>query len=77
MLVQGLCEQKFLEIKEIFNNSFKNLTETGASFSIIQNKKKIISLYGGTTNSQNSPWNKLLLTPSLQVKEFMRLVLQS
>ena len=58
MLVQGLCEQKFLEIKEIFNNSFKNLTETGASFSIIQNKKKIISLYGGTTNSQNSPWNE-------------------
>ena len=58
MLVQGFCEKKFLEIKEIFNNSFKNLTETGASFSIVQNKKKIISLYGGVTNSQNSPWNE-------------------
>ena len=58
MLVQGFCEKKFLEIKEIFNNSFKNLTETGAAFSIVQNKKKIISLYGGVTNSQNSPWNE-------------------
>ena len=46
MPVQGFCEEKFLEIKEIFNNSFKNLTETGASFSIIQNKRKIINLYG-------------------------------
>ena len=58
MLVQGFCEKKFLEIKEIFSNSFKNLTETGASFSIVQNKKKIISLYGGVTNSQNNPWNE-------------------
>ena len=58
MLVQGFCEEKFLEIKEIFNNFFKDLTETGAAFSIIQNKKKIISLYGGVTNSQNSPWNE-------------------
>jgi len=57
MVVQGLCEKKFLEIKEIFNNSFINLTETGASFSVIQNKKKIISLYGGVTNSQNKSWD--------------------
>ena len=37
MLVQGFCEEKFSEIKEIFNSSFKELAETGASFSIIQN----------------------------------------
>ena len=58
MVIQGFCEQKFLEIKDIFSNSFKDVTETGAAFSIIQNKKKIISLYGGVTNSQNSPWNE-------------------
>lgn len=58
MFVQGLCEKKFLEIKEIFDNSFRDLLETGAAFSIIQNKKKIISLYGGVTNSQNTPWNE-------------------
>ncbi len=42
MLAQGLCEERFLEIKEIFNNSFKDLTETGAAFSIVQNKKKLL-----------------------------------
>ena len=78
MLVKGFCEKKFLEIKEIFNNSFEDLAETGAAFSIVQNKKKIISLYGGVTNSQNSHGMKRqLLTPFLRAREFMRLVLQN
>ncbi|AEA81095.1 hypothetical protein SAR11G3_00620 [Candidatus Pelagibacter sp. IMCC9063] len=42
MLVKGFCEKKFLEIKEIFNNSFEDLAETGAAFSIVQNKKKLL-----------------------------------
>jgi CubicO group peptidase (beta-lactamase class C family) len=58
MFVRGFCEQKFLEIKEIFNNFFTNHEETGAAFSIIQNKKKIINLYGGVTDSQNKLWDE-------------------
>ena len=69
MLVQGFCEKKFLEIKEIFNNSFEDLVETGAAFSIVQNKKKIISLYGGVTNSQNSPWNEKTIVNTFSVSK--------
>jgi len=69
MFVQGFCEKKFLEIKEIFNNSFKDLTETGAAFSIIQNKKKIINLYGGVTNSQNSSWNEKTIVNTFSVSK--------
>ena len=69
MFVQGFCEKKFLEIKEIFDNSFRDLVETGAAFSIIQNKKKIVSLYGGVTNSQNSLWNEKTIVNTFSVSK--------
>ena len=58
MLAQGICEDKFLEIKNIFNNLLETKQETGAAFSVIQNKKKIISIFGGSKNSKNEPWNQ-------------------
>ena len=58
MLVKGYCKKEFLAIKEIFEDFFKTNKETGAAFSIIQNKQKIISLYGGTKNSQKDPWDE-------------------
>ena len=58
MLVKGYCKEEFLAIKEIFEDFFKTNKETGAAFSIIQNKQKIISLYGGTKNSQKDPWDE-------------------
>ena len=42
MLVKGYCKKEFLAIKEIFEDFFKTNKETGAAFSIIQNKQKII-----------------------------------
>ena len=56
MLAQGICEDRFLEVKNIFNNLLETKQETGAAFSVIQNKKKIISIFGGSKNSKNEPW---------------------
>ncbi len=42
MLVKGYCKKEFLAIKEIFEDFFKTDKETGAAFSVIQNKQKII-----------------------------------
>ena len=47
MLAKGFCESRFSQIQETFNDLFKNNKETGAAFSVMQNNKKIISLYGG------------------------------
>ena len=56
MLAQGICENRFLEVKNIFNKSLETKQETGAAFSVIRNKKKIISIFGGAKNSRNEPW---------------------
>lgn len=56
MFAQGVCQDKFLEIKNIFNNFLETKQETGAAFSVIKNKKKLISIYGGIKNSKNDPW---------------------
>ena len=42
MLAQGICEDRFLEVKNIFNNLLETKQETGAAFSVIQNKKKLL-----------------------------------
>lgn len=69
MLVKGFCEQKFSEIKEIFDSFFKNHEEIGAAFSVIQNKKKIINLYGGVSDSQNKPWNENTIVNTFSVSK--------
>jgi CubicO group peptidase (beta-lactamase class C family) len=58
MMVQGICEEKFSEIKNIFSSFFEKNQETGAGFSVIQNQKKIISIYGGVKNSRNEAWDQ-------------------
>ncbi len=50
MQTQGFCEKKFLEIKELFQSFFNNNEETGANFSVVQNGKVLINLYGGAKN---------------------------
>ena len=52
MQVQGTCEEKFLEIKNIFQQSFDNKEENGAGFSVIQNGNTLINLFGGTTDGK-------------------------
>ncbi len=58
MIVRGICEEKFFEIKNIFSSFFENNQETGAAFSVIQNQKKIIDIYGGIKNSKKEAWDE-------------------
>ena len=57
MQVQGTCDEKFIEIKKIFQQSFDSEEENGAAFSIIQNSKVLINLFGGTKNKKEV-WNE-------------------
>ena len=57
MQVQGTCEEKFLSIKNIFQQSFDNGEENGAAFSIIQNSNVLINLFGGTKNEKEA-WDE-------------------
>ena len=54
MQVQGTCEEKFLPIKNIFQQIFDSGEENGAAFSIIQNSKVLINLFGGTKNKKEA-----------------------
>ena len=69
MLAQGICEDKFLEVKNIFNNLLETKQETGAAFSIIRNKKKIISIFGGSKNSANEPWDESTIVNTFSVSK--------
>ena len=52
MQVQGTCQEQFIEIKKIFQQSFDSGEENGAAFSIIQNSNVLINLFGGTKNEK-------------------------
>ena len=54
MQVQGTCQEKFIEIKKIFQQSFDSGEENGAAFSIIQNSKVLINLFGGAKNKKEA-----------------------
>ena len=54
MQVQGTCEEKFLAIKNIFQQSFDNKEEHGAGFSVIQNGNVLINLFGGAKNKKEA-----------------------
>ena len=57
MQVQGTCQDKFIEVKKIFQHSFNSGEENGAAFSIIQNSNVLINLFGGTKD-QKEAWDE-------------------
>ena len=57
MQVQGTCQEQFIEIKKIFQQSFDSGEENGAGFSIIQNSNVLINLFGGTKD-QKEAWDE-------------------
>ena len=69
MLAQGICEDRFLEVKNIFNSLLETKQETGAAFSVIRNKKKIISIFGGSKNSKNEPWTNNTIVNTFSVSK--------
>jgi CubicO group peptidase (beta-lactamase class C family) len=57
MQVQGTCQEQFIEIKKIFQQSFDSGEESGAAFSIIQNSNVLINLFGGTKDEKEA-WDE-------------------
>ena len=57
MQVQGTCQEQFIEIKKIFQQSFDSGEENGAAFSIIQNSNVLINLFGGTKDEKEA-WDE-------------------
>ena len=57
MQVQGTCQEQFIEIKKIFQQSFDSGEENGAGFSIIQNSNVLINLFGGTKDEKEA-WDE-------------------
>ena len=56
MKVSGICPSDFVEVENIFKNSFQNKIENGANFSVVKNGNTLINLYGGYKNNDEL-WN--------------------
>jgi len=57
-MIYGHCEEKYLPLKKIFENFFLNNREEGASFSVYQDGKQLINLYGGYKNLKKEIWKE-------------------
>tara|TARA_Y100001970_G_scaffold41789_1_gene51904 strand:- start:13113 stop:14240 length:1128 start_codon:yes stop_codon:yes gene_type:complete len=47
MEVKGICEKRFLKVKEVFEKLHNEGREVGSSFAIYQDGKPLVSLYAG------------------------------
>ena len=47
MKVKGTCEERFLEVKKLFNDLHESDREVGSSFAVYKDGKAIIDLWGG------------------------------
>ena len=59
MIVQGICGDRFREIRDILEKEFKKGESLGAAFAVYKNGKPLIDLYGGYINNDKSKkWKK-------------------
>ena len=59
MEIQGNCQERFLEVKELFGSLHKSGREVGSSFSVYQDGKPIIDIWGGYSDKdQTKQWNR-------------------
>ena len=57
MVIKGICSSEFQEIKKKFQNFFDTGKESGANFSVVQNNKVLINIFGGMKNPKDK-WNE-------------------
>jgi len=57
-MIDGYCSEKYLPLKKIFQSYFINNEEAGAGFSIYQDGKPLIDIYGGYKNNKKEKWEK-------------------
>ena len=59
MEIKGHCQERFLEVKELFGSLHKSGREVGSSFSVYQDGKPIIDIWGGYSDKdQTKQWNR-------------------
>ena len=59
MNVKGTCENRFLKVKDLFNELHASDREIGSSFSVYKDGKPLIDLWGGYKDQEKtSPWEK-------------------
>ena len=54
MKVKGTCEERFLEVKKLFNDLHESDREVGSSFAVYKDGKAIIDLWGGYTDKDHT-----------------------
>ncbi len=58
MQVQGFCEKRFLEVKDLFQSYFDKKIEEGAGFALVKNREVLISIFGGYKNENKDEWSE-------------------
>ena len=59
MEIQGNCDHKFTEVKELFESIHSSGREIGSSFAVYKDGKALVDIWGGYTDKeQTNPWNK-------------------
>ena len=59
MEIQGNCDHKFKEVKELFESLHSSGREVGSSFAVYKDGKAIIDIWGGYTDKhKTNPWNQ-------------------
>ena len=59
MEIQGNCDHKFTEVKELFESIHSSGREVGSSFAVYKDGKALVDIWGGYTDKeQTNPWNK-------------------
>ena len=62
--LNGFCDNKFLEIKDILTEEILNENSLGSAFAVYKDSKPLIDLYGGYVKSNKSKkWNKESIVP--------------
>ena len=57
--INGFCEEKFKNVKEVLLQNFKEDLDVGASFSVTLNGKFIIDIWGGYADANKTrPWEE-------------------
>ena len=59
MEIQGNCDHKFKEVKDLFQSLHSSGREVGSSFAVYKNGKPIVDIWGGYTDKQKTNlWNQ-------------------
>ena len=59
MKIQGNCDHKFTEVKELFESLHSSGREVGSSFAVYKDGRAIVDIWGGYADKQKTnPWNQ-------------------